>query len=219
MKKASSEFRKATRCPCCNSENLITERCKNNYTLLRCNSCRLVFSDNLYFDPKIYESAYQDSNLYQGYLGEIDKIKNGTWHVAWAWRHFFKRVKKAGLLLDLGCSTGVFMVVAAQKGWRTDGIEVSNRAASIAQNYSNGEVFNGTIHSINNLHNSHYDAVTSWEVLEHDPTPLKFAANVYRALKPGGYWALSVPNWNSIWRGVQKSHQKTSFPSNILGSR
>ena len=44
-----------------------------------------------------------------------------------------------------------------------------------------------------NLKSDHYDLVLAWHVLEHIPEDKKAIAEVYRLLKPGGNFLISVP--------------------------
>ena len=43
-----------------------------------------------------------------------------------------------------------------------------------------------------------FDMIVMWEVFEHIPDPVSFANEIFRILKPGGFWFLQVPNWRWI---------------------
>lgn len=174
----------------------------NEFDLLCCSSCGLVFADPIEVPRSLYENVYETpgeyGNFYEGYYSEAEKVSGRKFHVAWAWRHFFRLNCRKGRLVDIGCSTGVFMVAARDRGWHTVGVEFSSRAAEIARKTTESEIFAGTIEECNFPPGS-FDAVTSWEVLEHLPDPATFFRSIYRILKPGGVWALSTPNWRSRW--------------------
>ena len=174
----------------------------NDYDLRRCSSCGLVFADPLIVPPSLYESVYEApsdyGNFYKGYYSEAQKVSGRKFHITWAWRHFFRLKNQKGQLVDIGCSTGVFMVAAQDRGWHTVGVEFSSRAAEIARKTTGSEILAGTIQECD-FPPASFEAVTSWEVLEHLPDPVAFTRSVYKILKPGGVWALSTPNWRSRW--------------------
>jgi len=59
--------------------------------------------------------------------------KQGKLYLMWAMRCFFSTAKTGGLLLDIGCSIGRFMLGAKREGWQVIGIEISRKAAEIAR--------------------------------------------------------------------------------------
>ncbi len=173
----------------------------NEYAMVRCVSCGLVFADPLEPPPHLYHQAYADpTHCYSGYYDQAEGISKRSYHVAWAWRHFFNRVTApaGGRLVDIGCSTGIFMDAAKDRGWSAEGVEISPPAAEAARKSTGSIVHEGTLEGCN-FPSASFDAVTSWEVLEHVTEPQRFAAEVFRILKPGGHWAISTPNWNSPW--------------------
>ncbi|MDQ7030854.1 MAG: class I SAM-dependent methyltransferase [Ardenticatenia bacterium] len=82
-------------------------------------------------------------------------------------------------------------------GWQVAGIEVSKQAAAIARKLTGAPIWVG---SVNEFHSDKtFDAITAWEVLEHLPDPADVIEILVGLLKPGGFLALSVPNWSSPW--------------------
>ncbi len=188
-------------CPLCRSSQNEHEMQWNEYAMVKCASCGLVFADPLEPPPHLYHQAYEDpTHCYKGYLDRAEGIAGKSYHVAWAWRHFFNRATPPAnaRLVDVGCSTGIFMAAAKDRGWSPEGVEISPPAVEAARRSTGATVHEGTLEGCK-FASASFDAVTSWEVLEHVTEPTKFAAEVFRILKPGGWWAISVPNWNSPW--------------------
>jgi 2-polyprenyl-3-methyl-5-hydroxy-6-metoxy-1,4-benzoquinol methylase len=103
------------------------------------------------------------------------------------------------------------LVTAQDRGWKTDGIEISPTAAAVAERRSHSTIHVGTIDTAP-LPAAHYEAITSWEILEHVVDPIGFAGRVFSGLKPGGYWGLSTPNWDSPWeRAAKQAMRKPPF--------
>ncbi|RYD72784.1 MAG: class I SAM-dependent methyltransferase, partial [Sphingobacteriales bacterium] len=99
---------------------------------------------------------------------------------------------KKGALLDIGCGTGDFLVVAKNAGWDITGIEPSTKAKAIAANKS--VVFAENLEAIPS-HSK--DVITMWHVLEHVPDVQKQIAELKRILKPDGVLIVAVPNYKS----------------------
>lgn len=189
-----------TLCPLCAAADQSLDMTWDRYRLERCANCDLVFANPLETPPELYHAAYSSpTHWYQGYYRQAKEIPKRRFHVAWAWRHFFNLVHgNGGRLLDIGCSTGAFMAAASDRGWKPEGIDVSKEAVEVAREATGAVVHTGTLQSCN-FPDDTFEVVSSWEVLEHVTDPIAFAKEVYRVLKPGGYWTISTPNWRSRW--------------------
>lgn len=102
-----------------------------------------------------------------------------------------------GRLLDVGCSAGLFLELAAAQGWSVFGVEPSTWLAHLAQKRFGSRVFNTSIEDIG-LATESFEAITLWDVLEHVRDPGVVLRKTAGLLKPGGILALNVPDIGSI---------------------
>jgi 2-polyprenyl-3-methyl-5-hydroxy-6-metoxy-1,4-benzoquinol methylase len=97
-----------------------------------------------------------------------------------------------GNLLDIGAGTGDFLNVANANGWKTVGIEPSEKAKSIA--IKKGVSF---ADNLEQLENHSFDVITMWHVLEHVPNLEQQISELKRLLRPTGTILIAVPNFHS----------------------
>jgi SAM-dependent methyltransferase len=106
-------------------------------------------------------------------------------------------------LLDVGCSSGAFLMTARKMGLDTAGVEPSAEAAETARR-AGLNVFTGFLEAAR-FPDASFDAATLIEVIEHlrDPRPL--LAECRRVLKPGGILLITTPNAASWTAGLMGS--------------
>lgn len=97
-----------------------------------------------------------------------------------------------GQILDIGAGTGDFLYVAIKDGWKTVGVEPSEKAKSIAK--SKGVSF---VEKTSELESHTFDVITMWHVLEHVPNLEEQIKELKRLLKPSGTLIVAVPNFKS----------------------
>ena len=108
------------------------------------------------------------------------------------------RLRQAGALLDVGCSTGLFLNEMRRYGqWKLAGIEIDARAAAYAANRFDLDVYNGQIGQAPWPAQS-FDVVTLWDVLEHLPDPGSALRHLGALMAEGGLLIVSVPNLDSV---------------------
>lgn len=100
--------------------------------------------------------------------------------------------KNLGVLLDIGCGTGDFLVAANESGWQIKGYEPNEKARNIAQ--KKGVELT---RSMQDLIENSADVITMWHVLEHVPDVRSQIAELKRLIKPGGTIIIAVPNYKS----------------------
>jgi len=122
--------------------------------------------------------------LRERYAGDLDEIE--------------RRLPRAGspTILDVGCSYGWFLEVAAERGWSATGVEVTDETASVAR-AAGLDVRTGTLQE-GGFADGSFDVVCLWDVLEHIPDVDAFLAEVRRVLRPGGLLAVQSPNVRSV---------------------
>lgn len=98
-----------------------------------------------------------------------------------------------GLILDIGAGTGEFLSVAQNDGWKTIGVEPSEKAKGIAK--SKGVAF---VENTAELENYSCDVISMWHVLEHVPDLDAQIKELKRLLKPNGTLIVAVPNFKSF---------------------
>jgi SAM-dependent methyltransferase len=184
-------------CPICQSESdrLVTE--KNSWSYFRCSSCPLVF---LYPQPSVPELT----TAYQEYLPESqDQIQ------AWS-RSLEEVIKKSadlieervkpGRILDVGSGYGFFLHTMAERGWRAEGIEISQPGRNYCRAHFPGLKIQSNPLPDASIPDSSYDAVTLFYVIEHLTDPLMVLREAFRLLKPGGVLLLRWPHTTPIVR-------------------
>lgn len=114
-----------------------------------------------------------------------------------------------GTLLDVGCGSGEFLVMAKKMGYTVYGIEIDPQALSEAK-ARELDVKLGSYRDINNL-KTKFDYIVCSHVLEHVYDPVDFLHTVVKVAKPTTKLILAWPNPNSIvlkwfgkyWRGLE----------------
>jgi 2-polyprenyl-3-methyl-5-hydroxy-6-metoxy-1,4-benzoquinol methylase len=100
-------------------------------------------------------------------------------------------------ILEIGSGTGSFIQMGIDHGFNIKGIEF-NEAAIRAAQARNLPIVCQDLASLSDLYQQKFDAVCSFQVLEHLAKPRDFLESVNKLLKPGGKLILCVPNSDSF---------------------
>ncbi len=105
-----------------------------------------------------------------------------------------------GHLLDVGAYCGFFLKTFNKsfKSWDTTGIEPSKWASEYGIHHQELDIRTGTLEENISQLNKDYDAVVSWDVLEHVKDPLAFLTQINSIMKQNGVFCFStldVDNW------------------------
>jgi 2-polyprenyl-3-methyl-5-hydroxy-6-metoxy-1,4-benzoquinol methylase len=163
----------------------------------RCKNCGLAFVreqpnssalERLYFGDINSPTSYYDKTI------DTDAV---TFRKRLRWIGRFQ--PNRGLLLDIGCSVGTLMRVAASMGWEVEGIEPNPHAARIArgQGFHIHESFFGG--ALTPKPRGNYQCVSMSDVIEHIPNPLETIRQAKKLMAKDGLLFLSTPNLDSFW--------------------
>jgi 2-polyprenyl-6-hydroxyphenyl methylase/3-demethylubiquinone-9 3-methyltransferase len=151
--------------------------------------CELQMSDTANFDPqeiaKFSALAHRwwDPNSEFRPLHEINPLRLG-----WMAEAFQLAGKK---VLDVGCGGGILSEAMATAGARVKGIDLSEKALSVARLHSLETGIQVAYERISAedlaaSESGAYDAVTCMEMLEHVPDPASVVGACASLVKPGG---------------------------------
>jgi 2-polyprenyl-3-methyl-5-hydroxy-6-metoxy-1,4-benzoquinol methylase len=103
--------------------------------------------------------------------------------------------------LDIGCATGRLSAWLRQKGWLSEGVEVCRAAAEFGSLNFNVPIFPGTLDDAG-FEDSRFHCVHNSHVIEHINRPDLFVKEIFRILKPGGFFVCTTPNCAGLRREV-----------------
>ena len=101
-------------------------------------------------------------------------------------------------LLDIGCSSGLFLDEARAAGFEVRGAELSAETAAFARSHFGLEVHPGDWRGCGFAEAS-FDVITLFDVIEHLPDPSAELCAIRRLLKPGGLLLQSTPNIDGLF--------------------
>jgi 2-polyprenyl-3-methyl-5-hydroxy-6-metoxy-1,4-benzoquinol methylase len=131
------------------------------------------------------------------------QLENIDWYYPkrkWEYEVAVKDLRERQKVLEIGCGSGNFMLFAKEEaGLSLEGLEQNPRAVEEATRIGL-RVIAATAEERARTSPSVYDAICSFQVLEHVPRPCEFLDACCALLKPGGLLVLAVPNQNSYVR-------------------
>jgi SAM-dependent methyltransferase len=203
-------------CPLCGSPDHAPLFEKQGFTFVRCRECRLVF-----VNPQVREdvvlSEYrtaETNDLWFDVLTSqrqlaLDREKFGEV------LDLLEPYRGAGRLLDVGCSIGLFLDLARERGWDGVGIEFAPRALAYARDEYGLEVLDVPLDEAA-FEPGSFDAVGLLSVLEHTNEPRRMLGDVTRVLRSGGAVYIVVPNVESLACRVLHERARTFDGRNHL---
>jgi len=190
MEKAPSE------CIACGGNERAPLISLGDWKIERCKGCGLGMLDprpTVEELEKLYESSYFDSHYGKGPdKGSPDfrrRISQEDHRI-----RFFSRLKKDGLILDMGCGMGYFLYACKEAGYRVKGFDISNHASGYVTGELGVPTSTGNVEDID-IEPESVDVVTMWHFLEHASEPELYLKTARRLLKPDGLLVVDVPNY------------------------
>ena len=166
---------------------------------VRCKRCHLIYVNPTEKASKINEHYSEAKNTH------APAIRESYLRTARSQVRLIKKYANGTNLLDIGCAQGFFLHSAAEAGYTTKGVELSQDAAEYARREFGLDVEAKPFEELQSPE-SYFDVVTLWQTLEHVPYPLVTLKEVHRILKPGGLVAVSTPDIEAT-------------PARVLGKR
>jgi 2-polyprenyl-3-methyl-5-hydroxy-6-metoxy-1,4-benzoquinol methylase len=127
------------------------------------------------------------------------------------WRRLIAaQVKPGAAVLDAGCGSGVFSMIAAEQAGSVLGIDGSAQMIAIAEReaarrgLANIRYETAMLDTLSTHQAASVDAILSSSVLEYVPGYDSVLAEFQRLLRPGGTVIVSMPNAASLYRGVER---------------
>jgi SAM-dependent methyltransferase len=179
-------------CPVCGSDNHEILIIKNGGIYVVCNECKMIFLNPVFKDNelvKYYES--NNSNQAIAHASETDFYRR----IYSAGLNLIGEVKGYGNVLDIGCSSGLFLDIAREYKYNTYGIEINKAEVEIAQ--SKGHiVWDKPLNKITTGFT--FDIITLWDVFEHIKDGVSYLKNLHSQLAKGGIVFLQIPSADSL---------------------
>jgi len=180
---------------------------RNGYHLVECASCDLAFLANPPSEQEV-AALYTDDVDYHAGLAEMDSEtvaimrRTARQHL----KYLLKSVPdpRGKRLLDVGCSSGLFLDEARQAGFAVQGAELSPKTGGVARDQLGLDVHIGDWRDAG-YDDASFDVITLFDVIEHLPDPQAELTALRRLLKPGGILLQSTPDIDGLF--PQLSHR------------
>ncbi len=171
---------------------------RNGYTILRCNSCGLVYLADIPSQEVLSQlystNFFRSTSKFKNAPNNPSRI-NAIARVEWILETATGVGRDAWL--DIGCASGEFLLAAKNHVRALHGNDVSAFAVEQAKKYGLTHLRVGDFASLK-YKPAQYDLISMWDVLEHVRDPKAFLKKAYRLLKPNGYLVLSTGDVDSL---------------------
>lgn len=151
-----------------------------------------------------FDALYQDPAYHEREYFGVDDRALGT-------NHFLKMTAAAdtalakagpgGKLLDIGPGKGLFLELCLDRGLAPEGLEINAVEAGSLQKRLGCPVQAATLETASYPVAS-FDAVASFDVMEHCLDPADWLRRIHRLLKPGGLFMCSTVSFRTVLDGI-----------------
>lgn len=196
-----------TLCPICNTGKFQTYLVCKDYTvsgeffsIMSCQKCGFKFTNPRPDEEEI--GRYYESENYISHSNTKKGLLNKTYQLVRKYaidgkvRMLEKLKPEQKTILDIGSGTGEFLSALKKAGWKTYGLEPSEKARALSIENYNLKI--DPISLISNTRDHSMDIITMWHVLEHVHKLEEMVNHLKRILKEKGTLVIAVPNVTSF---------------------
>jgi 2-polyprenyl-3-methyl-5-hydroxy-6-metoxy-1,4-benzoquinol methylase len=184
-------------CPACDVRNNIFLFEKEGFKFVRCTYCECIFVNpcpsmdllSFYYDQSKSMNFFHDE-----VLKKTISLRNKVFKERATYLSNF--LKKGSHIIEVGSSLGLFVEQALNQGFLIDGVEINTALSDFVKNKYGIKIFNDFFENVE--FTSQYDAIVSWEVIEHVINPFEFLKKCTTILKKEGHVIMSLPNIDGI---------------------
>ncbi|MCM0594202.1 MAG: methyltransferase domain-containing protein [Gloeotrichia echinulata IR180] len=174
--------------------NITDELCQHSeIQLYRCNQTKLLF-----FHP--FDTAGSDK-LYE----QLEKFD--WYYMPNKWEHnvAIQDLQGCEKVLEVGCGHGAF-VERLSKEFKLDAVGIELNASAVKFALDKGiPVLKTDLDILSEQKAGYFDAVCTFQVLEHVSDSLGFVESMVKLIKPGGKLIISVPNSESFTKNASNN--------------
>lgn len=190
------------------------------FSIIQCKNCGLSRTYPPPYEDELGAEIYQDFSFQEQFENQV------------LWRSFFKNIistakkyKNHGRFLDVGCGSGLLVLMAQESGYDACGVEINKAAAQYARDVHGLNVISGDLKSAG-FPSQYFDVITLSQVLEHITQPEFLLSEIHRILKPTGVLLIEVPNisglvtffWGTRWSGLQPQWHVWQFNNKTVSA-
>ena len=179
-------------CPVCEATSDRRIFVKNGGTYVKCGACGMIYLNPVFKDDAL--RTYYENNTSAQAAAHASESE--------FYRSIYSRglssigkFARTGSILDIGCSSGFFLDIAKECGWRTNGIEL-NRAEFLIASGKGHDVRNTAIEETR--FDAKLNAIAMWDVLEHIKSGERYLRYLKNLLDIGGVVFLQIPSAASL---------------------
>jgi SAM-dependent methyltransferase len=181
-------------CPVCGSDNEQEIFTKAGGRYVKCCDCTMVYLNPVFKDFAL-KDYYERNHSVQSQIVENDPDD------------FYSKLYKKGLesiksvnpnirnILDIGCSSGVFLDIAKTQNLKTYGVELNKTEYDYAKNKGH-MVYNDLLENI--TFEEKFDAISMWDVFEHLKDGEFYLNYLKNLLSDQGVIFLQIPSSDSL---------------------
>ena len=186
------EFVEYRHCPVCSKDNYRAIFSKEGGTYVKCLGCGMVYINPVFTDDALKDYYEKNHSVQAQIVEEGDSFYKKIYTQG---LDSIESVCKPGNILDVGCSSGVFLDLAKHRNWKTFGIELNVQEFNMALKKG---------HAVHNrlLENIRFDmkftAITLWDVFEHIKDGEFYLNMMKTLLLENGVIFLQIPSSDSL---------------------
>lgn len=183
------EFRN---CPVCDKNDCLTLFSKEGGSYVKCLNCSMVYLNPVFADDAL-KNYYEHNHPVQAQI-----VENSDPFYENLYNQGLDSIEKAcssGNVLDIGCSSGVFLDLAKKRDWNTHGIELNIQEFNMAQKKGHC-VYNELLEHLN--FEIKFNAITLWDVFEHIKDGEFYLNVMKKQLSENGVIFLQIPSSDSL---------------------
>ncbi len=186
------EFIEERACPVCQKNQGNKLFVKEGGQYVKCVNCQMVYLNPVFTDEALVK-YYTNNKVEQGVVVADDILfyeKLYSKGLASA-----QKKTEVGSILDIGCSTGLFLDLAKEKGWSAYGLELNKIEFSIAKEKGHN-VFNTLLEDA--CFNEKFNVISLWDVFEHIKDGDRTLKLIKELLTDDGVILLQIPSSDSL---------------------